>query len=185
MFYHRQTQGTAFSRQGCAERVSILPDGTIPQVAITSCGLNGKPLAAEGNYPAAICCHLTGKSKSVVQEEEESGEKISFVQGLHSGDTVGWKTFAFTGQHRLCVTWRASMSGVGMMKTMNPSWMKTPGTLELLSALNGEILGRIQIPGAAGDWETAEGGFALSGDRPLYLRYRGKGGIDLKEIAFV
>ena len=185
VFYHRQTQGTAFSRQGCAERVSILPDGTIPQVAITSCGLSGKQLKAVGSYPAAICCHLTGKSKPVVQEEEESGEKISFVQGLHSGDTVGWKTFAFTGQHRLCVTWRASMSGVGMMKAMNPAWMKTPGKLEILSAPDGEVLGSILIPGHTGDWETAEGTFALSGDHALYLRYRGKGGIDLKEIAFV
>ena len=59
VFYHRQTNGTEFSRQGCAEKVCLAPDGSITQVEITSCGLNGSPLAATGIYPAGICCHLT------------------------------------------------------------------------------------------------------------------------------
>lgn len=120
-----------------------------------------------------------------MQEEEANGEKISFVQGLHSGDVVGWKSFAFAGGHRLRVVWRSNMSGVGMMKAMNPAWMKTPGKLEILSDPDGEALGCIPISGHAGDWETAEGSFMLSGDHALYLRFKGKGGIDLREIAFV
>lgn len=61
VFYHRQTNRTQYSRQGCAERITIAEDGTIAQVPVTSCGLNGGPLRGEGTYPAAICCHLTGK----------------------------------------------------------------------------------------------------------------------------
>ena len=38
IFYHRHTNKTCFSRQGCAEKITILPDGTIPQVEMTSCG---------------------------------------------------------------------------------------------------------------------------------------------------
>ena len=57
--YKRQTHGTAFSRQGCADRVVICEDGTIPQIEITSCGLNDGPLPAIGQYSAYIACHLT------------------------------------------------------------------------------------------------------------------------------
>lgn len=59
VFYHRQTHGTDYSRQACAEKITILPDGSIPQVEITSCGLNCGPLKGYGKYPAVICCNLT------------------------------------------------------------------------------------------------------------------------------
>lgn len=59
VFYHRQTHNTAFSRQGCAEEITIESGGMIRQVEMTSCGLNGSPLKGEGRYPAAICCNLT------------------------------------------------------------------------------------------------------------------------------
>ncbi|MGN1023700.1 MAG: family 43 glycosylhydrolase, partial [Lachnospiraceae bacterium] len=39
VFYHRQTNHSSFSRQGLAEKVTILPDGSIPQAECTSCGL--------------------------------------------------------------------------------------------------------------------------------------------------
>jgi arabinoxylan arabinofuranohydrolase len=59
VFYHRQTHGSDYSRQVCAEQIFIKDDGTIDQVEITSCGLNGGPLKAEGYFPATICCNLT------------------------------------------------------------------------------------------------------------------------------
>ena len=59
VFYHRLTHKSDYSRQGCAEPIEIRPDGTIAQVPVSSCGLNGKPLPAQGNYPAAICCVLS------------------------------------------------------------------------------------------------------------------------------
>ena len=62
IFYHRQTHGTEYSRQGCAEEVRIEPDGTIPQVEITSCGLNNGGLIASNMYDAYIACNLTGKT---------------------------------------------------------------------------------------------------------------------------
>ena len=51
IFYHRQTNGTEFSRQGCAEPIEIAADGSIKQVEITSCGLNGGPLERRGCLP--------------------------------------------------------------------------------------------------------------------------------------
>ena len=40
IFYHRMTNGTCFSRQACAERIEILPDGIIPTVEMTSLGFS-------------------------------------------------------------------------------------------------------------------------------------------------
>jgi hypothetical protein len=34
IFYHRQTNGTWYCRQGCAEKLTVMSDGSIPQVEI-------------------------------------------------------------------------------------------------------------------------------------------------------
>ncbi len=54
VFYHRHTNKSSYSRQACAESVTVKADGTIEQVPVTSCGLNGGPLKGKGRYPAAI-----------------------------------------------------------------------------------------------------------------------------------
>ena len=59
IFYHRHTHNSTYSRQACAEPVTVEADGSIRQVACTSCGLNGGPLCAQGEYPAAIACNIT------------------------------------------------------------------------------------------------------------------------------
>ena len=48
IFYHRHTNWTSTDRQGMAEEIKIGEDGSIKQVVMTSCGLNGDPLAGEG-----------------------------------------------------------------------------------------------------------------------------------------
>ncbi|MDR2782354.1 MAG: hypothetical protein LBB48_00670, partial [Treponema sp.] len=59
VFYHRQTHNSTYSRQACAEPIIIENDGFIPQVEVTSCGLNGGPLLVVGEYPAVIACNIT------------------------------------------------------------------------------------------------------------------------------
>ncbi len=66
VFWHRHTHGTTYSRQGCADRVTMLEDGSILQTEITSCGLNGSALPARGKYSAYIACHLTGPNRDEV-----------------------------------------------------------------------------------------------------------------------
>lgn len=61
IFYHRQTNGTWFSRQGCAEKIYVNPDGSIDQVPITSCGLNDGALEGKGEYSAYIACRMFNK----------------------------------------------------------------------------------------------------------------------------
>ena len=122
IFGHRHTRGTAFARQGVAEKVPMLPDGTFPQAEMTSCGLNGGPLPAKGGIPAYIACHLTEADRTKVGqvvmpgpeggelvlpeqmpyltdepcEEEEHGVR-SFAANLREGAVIGFKYLAFDG----------------------------------------------------------------------------------------
>lgn len=122
IFWHRHTHGAAFSRQGCAEEIQILGDGTIPQTEITSCGLNGGPLPAKGKYESYIACHITecdrtkvgqvtmggpGQALSeipkerpfVTEEADEQGEQglKPFIYNLRTGAVAGFKYFGFDG----------------------------------------------------------------------------------------
>lgn len=122
IFWHRHTHGTAFSRQGCADKVEIQADGTIPQIAVTSCGLNRGPLPAKGRYSAHIACHLTEADRTkvwkvimselgkelpalpetmpyITEEADEQGEKQlkPYICNLRRGAVAGFKYFEFDG----------------------------------------------------------------------------------------
>ena len=73
IFWHRHTHGTEFGRQGCADEIQILEDGTIPQICITSCGLNGGPLPARGEWESYIACHVTGPDPAAVGHVTSGG----------------------------------------------------------------------------------------------------------------
>lgn len=125
IFDHRQTNGTQFSRQGVAEPVTIGPDGTIKQVESTSCGLNGKPLRDEGEYPAYIACSLmAGKvfgvplpvlCPKVTQSGEDGDEDADFyIADMKNGGCAGYKYFTFQGgEYCITVTYRGGGGDVG------------------------------------------------------------------------
>jgi len=73
IFYHRMTNDTWFSRQACVERIEVKPDGSIPQVEMTSQGASEKPLPAQGVYPAYIACNLFSDSPAEVTGLGASG----------------------------------------------------------------------------------------------------------------
>lgn len=140
IFGHRHTHGTQFSRQGTAERVKLLEDGTIPQVEVTSCGLNGGPLPAKGEYQSYIACHLTEgdrekvgnalmggpgqpipefpeKMPYITEEEDKNGEKglKPFIKNMHPGTVAGFKYFAFDGEE---TELEAELRGFGTMEIL-------------------------------------------------------------------
>jgi len=122
IFYHRQTNGSMFSRQGCAEPIEILEDGSIPQVEITSCGLNQGPLPAKEAYSAHICCNLMGpdgaceidvvkglaENDPYITEETVDGVKNQYIHNMHSGTVAGFKYIEFNGENNLYVTARGT-----------------------------------------------------------------------------
>ena len=79
VFYHRQTNRSNFSRQGCAEPIEILEDGSIPQVHITSQGLNGKPFSDKGVYRASKSCNLYGKKGVTWSHKLAMGNKYPYL----------------------------------------------------------------------------------------------------------
>ncbi|MBD5537674.1 MAG: family 43 glycosylhydrolase [Lachnospiraceae bacterium] len=119
VFYHRNTNKTAYSRQACAEPIEILPNGTIPQVAISSQGFCRNPLDATGTYPAAICCNLTNKKmphqgngiirKKIPYITCENGEQIVVAT---NNTRIVYKYFDFSNQKtRLNLCYKAGGTG--------------------------------------------------------------------------
>lgn len=186
IFYHRQTHGTEFSRQGCAERVDIAPDGSIAQVEITSCGLNGGPLAGEGVYPAAIACHLTSPTTTdfidyanpvmttqtrIVEESAGSDPEkaVHFVADVADGTVVGYKYFAFQGLTAITLEVRGDFRGEVTVSA---------------DADGGQVLGRAALELEPGGWTRCTvPATGPKGVYPLYFTFTGQGKLDLRTFA--
>ena len=185
IFYHRQTNRIKCSRQACAEKLTILSDGSIPQVEVTSCGLNGGPLAGKGRYEARIACNLGAPSRMVKSDDakkkdrksllpyftqsggdrEENGDQ--YIANLRNGSWCGFKYFAFDGtEKQISVTVRGGAEGKLMVYTdrRRTSVAEIPlSSLEECSAFSSAI-------------------HTGSGVLPLYFIFEGKGSIDFKEF---
>jgi arabinoxylan arabinofuranohydrolase len=89
IFYHRMTNRSVFSRRACVERITINPDGSIPQVEQTSLGFE-KSLNPYKATPADIACVFRGGS--YVTEIDRDTRPI---KGNRDGSVVGYKYFDF------------------------------------------------------------------------------------------
>lgn len=106
VFYHRLTRHNNFSRQACAEEIKINNDGTIPQVEITSQGIDGKPLLAEGIYSSFYACNIynekvkkSNKIKAMFCKENDD----YIISNIKNGYIVGYKYFLFKGDEELII----------------------------------------------------------------------------------
>lgn len=177
IFYHRQTNGTEYSRQGCAERVTILPDGSIPQVEITSCGLNDGPIEAEGCYSAAIACHITDpttkavidygdavlKTQTRITATEDS--RTQFVTDITDGSCVGYKYFEFKGGETLSLKLEGDFKGIVLASADEDAR---------------QILGEATVDGG----EVQIPLDVLVGAHALYLHFKGTGTLKLYTLSF-
>ncbi|HNX62424.1 MAG TPA: family 43 glycosylhydrolase [Candidatus Limiplasma sp.] len=178
IFYHRQTNGTWYSRQGCAEPIRFLDDGSIPQVEITSCGLNGGPLKGHGEYPAYIACHLftteehrmagTPGLPRVMQDGRDGDPETGYIGDIKDGTTIGFKYFDCHGVRRVGLAARGYANGHFEVKT----------------AWDGPVLATLPIA-YTNVWENyaADATFP-DGKQALYLTYRGPGQTALRSICF-
>lgn len=170
VFYHRLTHCSDYSRQACAEPITIQPDGSILQVEITSCGLNGGPLVG-GTYPAAICCNLTnGKmthgSNSKRKTKEPcvasfGGKRI--IENITDKTLIGYKYFRLSGTVTLSLKLCGSLDGVFDIETD-----KKCGEITVLPSEN---------------WTDFTTKFTVeTGNWPLFLSFRGKGTGNMLEL---
>ncbi|MBN2805770.1 MAG: family 43 glycosylhydrolase [Prolixibacteraceae bacterium] len=89
VFYHRSTHACGVKRKTCVEKITILTDGTIPEVEMTSQGA-GTPFKAGETLDAARACLLQG---SLYISEEAPGKEI--LTNIHSDDKAIFKYLDF------------------------------------------------------------------------------------------
>lgn len=182
IFYHRQTNKQCCARQGCAEPITIRPDGSIPQVEVTSCGLNGGPLAGTGCYEARIACNLGFREPSfgyIAAHEPDTlhpyftqsgcdreGSPDQYIANMSQGAWCGFKYFDFHGQTSMTVTTRGTGNG------------------ELLVSTSRKEPPFARIPIAPSEsWSESGISFpALQGTLPLFFTFQGEGAMDFQSF---
>ena len=176
IFYHRHTNNTWFSRQGCAEKLTLTADGKFPQVEMTSCGLNGGPLEGKGEYPAYLACNLfTDEHKlylgepgapKIVQDGRDGDENIGYLAGIGDGTTAGFKYFDCKGVKRFGIYTRAYCNGKFQLKL---KW-------------DGDVIAEFPVEGT-NVWEPCFRDVEIpDGVQAIYLTYKGTGSPQLKSF---
>ena len=179
IFYHRQTNNSWYSRQGCAEKISFDENGQIAQVEITSCGLNGGPLKDTCEYSAQIACNIFNDKEQMyvgehheanITKDHQDGEKDpSYVRDIYENTTIGFKYFDLKDVKGLKITTR----GYGK------------GDFEIRTSIDGEILGKIGVDFCTA-WTDNKAEFTLpDGVYPLYLTFKGMGNPSLLKFEFL
>ncbi|HIS78676.1 family 43 glycosylhydrolase [Anaeromassilibacillus sp. An200] len=181
IFYHRHTDGTNFSRQGCIEPIEFREDGSIVQAEMTSCGGNGGPLEGKGTYPAYIACQLftaggedpltTGapgewmdcRFPKITQDGRDGDENPGYVANLRAGASAGFRYFDCRGVRRVTVRVRGYCKGAFCVRT----------------AWNGPALGMIPVD-FSNVWKDYTAEIAIpDGVQSLYFTYEGQGAANL------
>ena len=181
IFYHRQTNKTKCSRQACAEKITFLPDGSIPQVEVTSCGLNNGPLAGKGCYEARIACNLNGRDGMIKSNEarkkdrknllpfftqsgeDREGDGDQYIANLRDGAWCGFKYFAFDG----------SESGIVITVRGNAVGLLNVYTDRKLAPVSSFMINPSK------EWMTYSREIRVGrGTAPLYFSYIGTGSVD-------
>jgi arabinoxylan arabinofuranohydrolase len=180
IFYHRHTNRHEYSRQACAEKITINPDGSIDQVEMTSCGLNNGPLPGRGTYSSHIACNLFGKrrtgsyspllilrfywfhpyfTQSGVDREENPDQ---YIANMRNGSVAGFKYFSFENTTRIGL----EIGG------------KASGAIHVFTNLDQPPVAILKI-NVNGQKKKVNSAFeALNGVYPIYIKFIGKGYID-------
>lgn len=184
IFYHRHTNGTNFSRQGCAEPIQILEDGSIRQAEMTSCGLNSGPLAGKGEYPAYIACNLFSKTMDndhllhhagwidgryarITQDGRDGDEETGYIANMQDSTIAGFKYFNCEGITKVSVKTRGYGNGYFEVKT----------------AWDGQTLGMIPVR-YSNVWVVNTANIPIpDGVQALYFEFKGEGGTSLASFA--
>lgn len=187
IFYHRQTNKQKCARQGCAEKITIQPDGSILQAEMTSCGLNSGPLVGEGSYEARIACNLYAKQGTFAYKRSFEKDKKQlhpyftqtgtdrndrpdqYIANLREGSVAGFKYFRFEAPGRISVEVKGSA-----------------GTIEVYTDLAMPPIASIRVDFSE-DWKefASEQPFDITGVHSLYFVYRGAGSLDFNRFTLL
>ena len=171
VFYHRQTHKHCFSRQACAEKITILSDGSIPQVRMTSCGLQAHPLNPKGHIPAGCCCGLTNGRMPHLEANKDAGdipyisheEDSWYAAEMDHETALMFRDIAITGKTNLRVRHRGG-SGKLRLRVGEATMEKTICAQE--------------------NWTECAFSFEANGAAELQVQYLGNEKIDILELIF-
>lgn len=173
VFYHRHTNGTNYSRQGCFEKLHFAEDGHILQAEMTSCcGL--EPLFAKQRFSTHIACNLFNpldvtyvpwsgwmddRFPKITQEGGDGDHTRAYIANMRDGAVAGFKYFDCRSISQITVCTKGYATGELLVRT----------------APHGEVLARIPI-GYANVWHDTTADIALvDGIHALYFEYAGDG----------
>ena len=177
IFYHRQTNGTWFSRQVCAEKINFTEDGHIIQAEITSAGLNGGPLKGHGEYPAYIVCNMFNDHESmyvggetqprVVQDGRDGDRLKGYIDNITDNTTVGFKYFELKGLKSISFDLRGYFHG----------------NIEFRTSLDGDPIAVSPRFESSSKWERHTMDVSIpDGVYALYFTYKGDGNVRMKSF---
>ena len=197
VFYHRQTHGTEFSRQGCAEKIVIGEDGYIAQVERTSCGLNGGSLVTPGKYSAAIASTLTSKNNSkkhvdsraesellpyIYEQKLQDGVVEHYIANVTDQVLIGYKYFDFCGVNMVDLVIRGQAKGaLKIYQTEKYSMTYQAEGLQIgpKDILAGEVSLNLESDAWLKITVPAE---MRDGECGLFFYYEGEGALEVKEF---
>lgn len=172
IFYHRHTNGTNYSRQGCFEKLVPKGDSGFYQSEITSCG--GTPFTEPGFYPAYLACNLftdeeelyvpwsgwmDDRFPKITQEGRDGDEVNGYVANMRNHARAGFKYF------------ECKNTKVTSVRTKGYA----NGRLEVRTKWDGELLGSFEIE-YANVWHDIPGDIKLpDGVNSLYFTFEGEG----------
>ena len=173
IFYHRHTNGTNYSRQGCFEKLSFAEDGSIIQATMTSC-CSLAPLRGEGEYPTYIACNLFTEVEAtyvpwsgwmddrfpkITQTGGDGDKNLGYIANMRNTATAGFKYFDCQGIRRISIRTK------GYAK----------GCMEVRTAWDGPVLGTIPLAFANVWHDTAADIVIPDGVNALYFTFNGFG----------
>ena len=170
------------SRQACAEQIKF-ENGKFYQAEMTSCGLNGGPLAGKGKYPTYIACNLWGKKGTrfysmikltrngypyLTQDgKDRNSGPDQYVANMHDGSVCGFKYFDFKDTKKITLELKG----------------KAEGKIYILNEEKGQPVAEIELKPQKGTYEVSAP-LNLKGVNPLYFRYEGKGRFNFYSFTF-
>jgi len=182
VFYHRQTNRHQFSRQACAERLTMRPDGSFGQAERTSCGLNGGTLKGTGTYDARIACNLIAKGGNrfygvfkglkgaepfftqTGRDREDTPDQ--YIANITDGTVIGYKYFDFRNLRTISVKVKGNAKG-DLLVSFSP---------------DGEPIGAIHLSPAREYTEYSAQVSIEDGVGSLFFRCEGTGRFDFLEF---
>jgi hypothetical protein len=165
VFYHRSTHGSKMMRKTCVEPISFNPDGSIPEVAMSSQGA-APALDAFSRVESERACQLTGYVR--IQFDEAIGSEE--LGKIENGNMAAYKYLDF-GEGAVAWAVRAAGETAGGKITIriDQPW--------------GPAIAIIDVPpgGDGKTWRTLTGSVKpIRGIHPIWLHFSGPDGLLMK-----